>query len=273
MQTQQLAAALSYVRSRTKVSPKTAIILGSGLGPFADDVEAETEIRTRDIPNYPVSTVSGHAGRWIFGKIAGKDILAMQGRVHSYEGYPQQGVTFPVHLMAEMGVRTLIITNAAGGENRNFRPGDLMLIEDHINFMFDNPLFGKNDDSKGPRFPDMCEPYSKRLLDLAEQVALDLGIKLQRGVLGALKGPTYETAAEVRMMQRFGADAGTMSTVPEVIAAAYRGMEVLGMSCITNLCTGLSGEKLSHAEVTEVANLVKDKFSRLIKEIIARLEP
>ncbi|MFQ5674952.1 MAG: purine-nucleoside phosphorylase, partial [bacterium] len=215
-------------------------------------------------------TVEGHAGKWIFGEISDKSILAMQGRVHSYEGYPLSRVTFPVHLMAELGIEKLIITNAAGGHNPKFVPGDLMVISDHINLMFDNPLVGPNE--IGPRFPDMAAPYHPGLIELAEKTALDLGIKLQKGVLAAMKGPTYETAAEVRMLQRLGADAGTMSTVPEAIVAASRSLKVLGISCITNLGTGMSANKLSHDEVTEVADRVKDKFSNLIKEIIHRIE-
>ncbi len=265
----QLDEAVNYIRSKTEAAPKLAIILGSGLGPFAEEIQNGTGISTSSIPNYPPSTVEGHAGKWIFGDIEGKTILAMKGRVHSYEGYPLQKVTFPLQVMAQLGIEKLIVTNAAGGHNPRFSPGDLMLITDHINFMFDNPLIGPNE--LGPRFPDMCEPYDTELIELAEKTALDLGIKLQKGVLAALKGPTYETAAEVKMLQRLGADAGTMSTVPEVIAAVSRGIKVLGMSCITNLGTGMSLDKLSHDEVTEVADMVKDKFSRLIREIISRI--
>ncbi len=265
----QLDEAVKQIRSKTSAQPKLAIILGSGLGPFAEEVQNSTDIPTSSIPNYPPSTVEGHAGKWIFGEIAGKSILAMKGRVHYYEGYPLQKVTFPLQLMAQLGIEKLIVTNAAGGHNPRFSPGDLMLITDHINLMFDNPLIGANE--LGPRFPDMCEPYNAELIALAEKTALDLGIKLQKGVLAALKGPTYETAAEVKMLQRLGADAGTMSTVPEVIAAVSRGIKVLGMSCITNLGTGMSPDKLSHDEVTEVADMVKDKFSRLIRAIISRI--
>jgi len=269
--TERLQESLEVVRKRTKSKPRVGIILGSGLGPFADGLEDRVAIPTAEIPHYPRSTVEGHAGRFVFGKVAGKEILALQGRVHAYEGYALQKVTYGVHLMAELGIETLIVTNAAGGINPNFVPGDLMVIVDHINLMFDNPLFGPNEERLGPRFPDMSEPYNRELIALAEQVGLEFGIKLQKGVLGALKGPTYETAAEIRMMRWFGADAGTMSTVPEVITAVYRGLKVLGISCITNLATGLSATKLSHEEVTEVAELVKERFSKLITEIIRRV--
>lgn len=269
--TERLQESLEVVRKRTKSKPRVGIILGSGLGPFADGLEDRVAIPTAEIPHYPRSTVEGHAGRFVFGKVAGKEILALQGRVHAYEGYALQKVTYGVHLMAELGIETLIVTNAAGGINPNFVPGDLMVIVDHINLMFDNPLFGPNEERLGPRFPDMSEPYNRELIALAEHVGLEFGIKLQKGVLGALKGPTYETAAEIRMMRWFGADAGTMSTVPEVITAVYRGLKVLGISCITNLATGLSAKKLSHEEVTEVAELVKERFSKLITEIIRRV--
>ncbi len=263
--------ALDYIKNRTTERPGIGIILGSGLGPFAEELQHKTIIPTADIPHYPPSTVEGHAGKLVFGKVEGVKVLALQGRIHAYEGYSLKQVTFPVQLMANLGVQHLIVTNAAGGLNPNFRPGDLMIIVDHINLMFDNPLIGPNDPELGPRFPDMSEPYNRRLIELAEKTALDLGIKVQKGVLIASKGPSYETAAEVRMFQRLGGDAATMSTVPEVIVAVYRGLKVLGISCITNLATGLSATKLSHEEVTEVAELVKGKFSSLVKEIILRM--
>lgn len=267
----ELDNAIALIREHTKLIPSVGLILGSGLGPFADQIEDAVTIPTAIIPHYPVSTVAGHAGELIIGNLAGKHVIALKGRIHSYEGYSLSRITFPIHLLAALGVQKIIVTNAAGGLNRNFKAGDLMLIEDHVNLMFSNPLIGINDESVGPRFPDMSRPYDPGMLDIAEQAGRDLGIALRKGVLGALPGPTYESAAEVRMMQRFGVDAGTMSTVPEVIAAVYRGLAVLGISCITNLGTGMSQNKLSHDEVTEVANLVKDRFSRLIKEIVARI--
>jgi purine-nucleoside phosphorylase len=271
MITSQLKKAVDFIRSKTEEIPKVGIILGSGLGSFAEELKNKTVIATSTIPHYPVSTVEGHAGKLVFGELDRVKVLALQGRVHAYEGYSLAQVTFPVHLIAELGVRNLIVTNAAGGLNPNFRPGDLMLIVDHINLMFDNPLFGKNEPKLGPRFPDMTQPYDFQLIELAEKAALELGLRLQKGVLVGSKGPSYESAAEVRMFQRLGGDAATMSTVPEVIAAVYRGIRVLGISCITNLATGLSGTKLSHDEVTEVADKVKEKFSRLIKKIILEM--
>lgn len=272
MLTLHIKDAVDFIRSKTKETPETGIILGSGFGAFAEELKNRTVIKTSTIPDYPVSTVAGHAGQLVFGELEGAKILALQGRVHAYEGYSLKEVTFPVHLMAELGVKNLIVTNAAGGLNPNFEPGDLMLIVDHINLMFDNPLVGANDRGLGPRFPDMSAPYDFQLIELADKTALELGIRLQKGVLVASKGPSYETAAEVRMFQRLGGDAGTMSTVPEVIAAVYRRIKVLGISCITNLATGLSGNKLSHDEVTEVAERVKEKFLRLIREIVLKME-
>jgi purine-nucleoside phosphorylase len=267
----QLKESLAFIRSKIQDRPKIGIILGSGLGPFAEELQNKKIVETSSIPHYPVSTVEGHAGKLVFGELEGTTILALQGRVHAYEGYALQQVTYPVHLMADLGIKNLIVTNAAGGLNPNFRPGDLMLIVDHINLMFDNPLIGANEERLGPRVPDMSQPYDFRLIELAEKTALELGLRLQKGVLVASKGPSYESAAEVRMSQRLGGDAATMSTVPEVIAAVSRGIRVLGISCITNLATGLSENRLSHDEVTEVAEKVKEKFSRLIKAIILKI--
>lgn len=267
----QLKESVAFIRSKIEDRPNIGIILGSGLGPFAEEPKNRKIIETSSIPYYPVSTVEGHAGKLLFGELEGSRILALQGRVHAYEGYSVQEVTYPVHLMAELGIRYLIVTNAAGGINPSFKPGDLMLIVDHINLMFDNPLIGANEERLGPRFPDMSEPYDFQLIELAERAALDLGIRLQKGVLVASKGPSYESAAEVRMFQRLGGDAGTMSTVPDVITAVYRGMKVLGISCITNLATGLVDKKLSHDEVIQVTENVKDKFSRLLRAIIRKI--
>ncbi len=266
-----LAQAHAFVKSRAPFAPRLAVILGSGLGPFAEQVQDRTVIPTSDIPDYPRSTVVGHAGRWIFGAVAGKKILALQGRVHMYEGYPPAIVGFPVQLMAELGIQRLIVTNAAGGLNPQFVPGDLMLIDDQINLMFANPLRGQHRKEWGERWPDMYAPYSPELQKIALEAALESGISLRRGVLLAAKGPSYETAAEVQMARRLGGDAITMSTVPEVIVAVSRRMQVLGISCITNLATGLSLHKLDHQEVTETANRISATFTRLLAGIIGRI--
>lgn len=266
-----LQAAASFLNEQYRPMPQLAAILGSGLGPFAETAKNPTIIPTSAIPGYPISTVPGHAGRWVFGEIEGRKILLVQGRVHFYEGYPISRVAFPVHLIAELGIRRLIVTNAAGGVNPLFQAGDLMLIDDHINFMFANPLRGQQQRQWGPRWPDMCEPYSRELQAVAMRVATELQIPLRRGVLLASKGPSYETAAEIQMARRLGADAVTMSTVPEVIAAVYRRMQVLGISCITNLATGLSPKKLDHAEVTETANRISETFARLMAGIVKEI--
>jgi purine-nucleoside phosphorylase len=261
------------IESNLTSLPRTAVILGSGLGPFADQLDAAVTIECREIPHYPVSTVEGHRGRWVFGRVEGVDLLVMQGRVHSYEGYDLQTVTYPIHLMAEIGVRNLIVTNAAGALNPRLRPGDLMIIVDHINLMSDNPLIGPNDPRLGPRFPDMSEPYSRELIALAESTAMDLRLPVRKGVLAAWKGPTYETAAEVAMSRVLGGDAGTMSTVPEVITAVHRGLKTLGISCITNMATGLSEKPLSHDEVVQVGRQVRERFADLIRAIVAKIGP
>jgi purine-nucleoside phosphorylase len=266
-----LQQAVVFIKEKVEFMPQLAAILGSGLGPFADAAQNVTIIPTNTIPGYPVSTVSGHAGRWVFGEIEGKKILVLQGRVHTYEGYPIARVTFPVHLMAVLGVKKLIVTNASGGVNPQFKPGDLMLIDDQINFMFANPLRGQHERKWGPRWPDMSDPYSRELQEVAMRVAAELHIPLRRGVLLASKGPSYESAAEVQMSRRLGADALTMSTVPEVIAAVYRRLQVLGISCVTNLATGISPQKLDHAEVTETANRISETFARLMRGIVKEI--
>jgi purine-nucleoside phosphorylase len=266
-----LQQAAAFIREKIGVMPQVAAILGSGLGSFADTAKKVTIIPTNTIPGYPVSTVSGHAGRWVFGEIEGKPVLLVQGRVHTYEGYAISRVAFFVHLLAELGIKKLIVTNASGGVNPHFKPGDLMLIDDHVNFMFANPLQGQVQRKWGPRWPDMSEPYSRELQDIAMKVASDLQIPLRRGVLFVSKGPSYETAAEVQMARRLGAEALTMSTVPEVITAVYRRLHVLGISCVTNLATGFANQKLDHAEVTETANRISDTFARLMRGIIKEI--
>lgn len=266
-----LAQAAEFVRARRPFAPRLALILGSGLGPFAEALRDPQIVATADIPHYPRATVAGHAGKWIFGELAGKKILAVQGRVHTYEGYPAATIGFMVHLMAELGVQRLLVTNAAGGLNSRFTPGDLMLIDDHINLMFVNPLRGQHRKEWGERWPDLHAPYDPGLQQIALRVAVEAGLALQRGVLCAARGPSYESAAEIQMMKRFGADAVTMSTVPEVLVAVSRRMQVLGLSCITNMATGLSTKKLHHAEVTETANRIGERLARLLTGIIKRV--
>jgi purine-nucleoside phosphorylase len=271
MNNEQLKESLDFIRSKIKKVPKIGLVLGSGLGSFADTLENKIIIDCKEIPHYPPSTVEGHEGKLVFGYTEDVYILAQKGRVHYYEGYTMDKVTYAVRLMGLMGIKNLIVTNASGGLNPNFNPGDLMIITDHVNMMFANPLTGPNDEKIGPRFPDMSEPYSKEYIELAEETALELGIKTRRGVLWASTGPTYETKSEVKMAQKFGGDSASMSTVPEVIVANHMGMKVLGISCITNYATGISNKKLDHTEVMEVAEQVKEKFIKLVKAVIKKI--
>ncbi|MCK6542093.1 purine-nucleoside phosphorylase [bacterium] len=262
---------IAMIRSKTTMQPTIGIILGSGLGDLADRFENKTVISTADIPHYAKSTVEGHDGKLVFGTLNGKHVLAVKGRVHYYEGYTMAQVTYVVRLMGMLGIRSLIVTNAAGGVNPLFQPGDLMFITSHINFFFANPLQGPNDETIGPRFPDMESEYDREYISIAEKTALKLGVRTQRGVYCAGSGPTYETRAEVKMFQKIGADAVGMSTVPEVIVAKHQNMRVLGISCITNLGTGISQTKLSHEEVTETANRVKTQFQQLITDVVGQI--
>lgn len=266
----QLSEALQHINTFNPPIPKAAIILGSGLGDFADTLDNMIKISTRQIPNYPVSTVEGHSGYLIFGFHKNIPILAVQGRTHYYEGYPIQKVTFVVKIMKAIGIKVLLVTNAAGGVNPGFKPGDLMLITDQINFLFNNPLIGPND-YIGPRFPDMSNAYNSQYFGMIEQIALKHNIALKRGVLWASSGPSYETGAEVKMIQKMGGDAASMSTVPEVIAAVQSGIQVMGISCITNYATGISSKKLTHHDVTLTANNVKEKFLKLVSGIIEEI--
>ena len=245
-------------------------MLGSGLGDLADEYN-EITIPYAEIPGFPVSTVQGHKGRLVFAHINGKNVMMMQGRFHYYEGHSMQTVTYPIKVMKKLGIKTIILTNAAGGVNVYFKPSDLMLITDHINMMGDNPLIGPNDDTLGTRFPDMSEVYTKRLREIAHSCAKKIDINLQEGVYMALTGPTYETPAEVKMVRFMGADAVGMSTVPEAIVASYCGMNVLGVSCICNSAAGISTVGLSHQEVLEAANVAKTKFKGLILEVIKEI--
>lgn len=265
---QKLQETVAYVRSRTSLEPETGIILGSGLGNLVDQITDREVIEYCDIPHFPVSTVAGHAGRLVFGRIGNQVVMAMQGRFHFYEGHSMRTIGFPIAFMKLFGVKTLVVSNACGGVNKSFAPGDLMLITDHINLIGDNPLIGLNDERLGPRFPDMTEPYSRRLAAIAERSAKEVGIKLRHGVYAALSGPCYETAAEIRYLKIIGADAVGMSTVPEVIAARHLGLEVLGISCITNMATGISKTKHSHESVVKTANEAAERFCALVADCI-----
>ncbi|MDD3337149.1 MAG: purine-nucleoside phosphorylase [Eubacteriales bacterium] len=248
-----------------------AVVLGSGLGDYVEALENPKSIAYKDIPGFPVSTAPGHAGRWYTGSLHGKRVCMMQGRFHGYEGYDMAQVTMPVRVMKLLGVKTLIVTNAAGGVNTSFAPGDLMLMTDFINLSGKNPLIGPNLDEFGPRFPDMCHAYDQKLQSLTADVASKLGIGLQKGVYCWLNGPCYETPAEIRMVRTLGADAVGMSTVPETIVARQSGMEVLGLSCITNMAAGILDQPLSHQEVMETGARVKDTFRALVDGVIDSL--
>ncbi|MCP3772535.1 purine-nucleoside phosphorylase [Paenibacillus sp. MZ04-78.2] len=263
--------AAEYIRGKYPEKPEISLILGSGLGVLADLVEGGVTIPYEDIPHFPVSTVEGHAGELLLGKVEGKHVLMMKGRFHMYEGYGVETVSFPVRVMKELGVEKLLVTNAAGGINTSFEVGDLMLIRDHINFTFRNPLIGPNHNELGVRFPDMSEAYSRRLRETAKEVAAEQGLKVQEGVYIGLLGPSYETPAEIRMMRTLGGDAVGMSTVPEVLVARHAGMEVLGFSCISNMAAGILDQPLSHAEVMETTERVKPKFLKLVLGIISRI--
>jgi purine-nucleoside phosphorylase len=255
--------------------PKVGIILGSGLGDFAEGLAKKVVIPYAELPHFPHSSVPGHAGRLVLGEVGGEPIVAMQGRVHAYEGYTPNQVAFPARVLCALGIHTLVVTNAAGGVNVAFKPGDLMVITDHLNLSGYNPLVGPNDDRMGPRFPDMTTAYPTALQAQLLNSAQNVGVELKQGVYAVLAGPSYETPAEIRMLRIIGADAVGMSTVPEVIAARHMGVQVAGISCITNLAAGIGNKPLSHEEVAETAHRVKDIFRRLLENflpIVARME-
>lgn len=268
---QRISEAEAYISSRTAVRPQIGLILGSGLGMLADLIEDTQVISYDQIPHFPVSTVEGHAGELVIGMIKGTPVLMMKGRFHMYEGYGGETVSFPVRVMKALGIRTLLVTNAAGGVNTGYTPGDLMLISDHINLTNRNPLMGPNEKSLGVRFPDMSEAYSKRLRTIAKKTAGEQGTLLREGVYAGLLGPSYETPAEIRMLRFLGADAVGMSTVSEVIVARHADIEVLGISCITNMAAGILDQPLSHVEVMETADRVKETFLRLVLGLIPQL--
>ena len=269
---EKIKTTAEYISSKVKEMPKTAIILGTGLGELVNHIDVEQAIPYEEIPNFPVSTVAGHSGKLIFGRLGNKRIMAMQGRFHYYEGYTMQQVTFPVRVMNALGIKTLFVSNAAGGMNPDFQIGDLMIIRDHINLFPENPLRGKNYDELGPRFPDMSEPYSLRLIAEAKRVAAANGIRVMEGVYVGTQGPTFETPAEYVYFHRIGGDAVGMSTVPEVIVARHGGMEVFGMSVITDL--GVEGvvEKVSHELVQEAAAAAQPKMSFIMEQLVNQFQ-
>ena len=264
----KIQEAAEFIKKRVSCRPRIGVILGSGLGVLAADVENRKSISYAEIPHFPISTVEGHAGQLVFGELGGKEVVLMQGRFHFYEGYSMKQVVFPVRVMHKLGIEILIVTNAAGGINRDFNPGDLMIIVDHINLMGNNPLVGPNYDDIGPRFPDMSEAYDPELIKIAEGIAEREGLGWQKGVYVALSGPNYETPAEVRYLRIIGGDAVGMSTVPEVIVANHAGIRVLGISCVTNMAAGVLQQKLHHQEVMETAERVRDQFITLVKGVV-----
>ena len=263
--------AARIIRSRISVEPRIALVLGSGLGGFADDFEESVAIPYEDIPGFVRSTAQGHAGRLVAGKVDSVPVLAMQGRVHYYEGYSLEEVTFPVRTFSLLDIKTLILTNASGGINVQLTQGALMVISDHLNLMGVNPLRGPNDERFGPRFPDMTAVYSKELQELVVEEAKAISVEVRRGIYGALTGPSYETPAEIHLLRTLGADAVGMSTVPEAIVARHMGLEVLGISCITNMAAGISDEPINHEEVMATGDRVRATFTELLQRVIAAI--
>lgn len=257
-----------YIIERISTQPVLGVVLGSGLGGLVDIVEDKKEIAYSEIPHFPKSSVAGHAGKFVFGRIGNVNVALMAGRFHYYEGFEMKELTFPIYVMKLLGIEKLIVTNACGGINTSFKPGDMMIITDYINMLGTNSLIGPNDERFGPRFPDMTEAYSHEFISTAEAAADKIGLEYKHGVFAIYCGPCYETAAEIRAYASLGADAIGMSTVPETIAANYLGMKVLGISCITNMATGIAKEKHSHEEVLRIANETSDKLCAWIREII-----
>lgn len=263
-----IKASVEYIRARVSIHPTIGLVLGSGLGGYADTLEDAVRIPYSEIPNFPVPTIPGHAGALVFGKKCGQEVVVLQGRIHYYEGLPQREITLPIRVLALLGVKTVVLTNACGGVNLDFKPGDLMLISDHINYSGANPLIGPNMDEFGPRFPDMSDLYTASLREKIKENAQEAGILLREGVYAMYSGPSFETPAEIRMFRFMGADTVGMSTVPEAIVAGHSGMQVVGVSCITNMAAGILPVKLTHEEVTETANRVKQVFQKLIDLIV-----
>ncbi|QDU46406.1 Purine nucleoside phosphorylase 1 [Symmachiella dynata] len=270
-QLEQIQQATKAVRERFATKPRVGLILGTGLGGLAAEIDEHATIPYHEIPHFPESTVESHTGQLVCGTLSGLPIVAMEGRFHFYEGYSMREVTFPVRVMQELGVEILLVTNAAGGMNPQHNLGDLVVIEDHINFMGDNPLIGRNDESLGPRFPDMCAPYDRELIDLAEASALELGIRAHRGVFVAVAGPNLETRAEYRMLRSWGADLVGMSTVPEVIVAAHAGLRVLAISIVTDVCLPDALEPVDIAAIIKVAGEGGERLAKVIPDVLTRL--
>jgi len=261
----RIEEALGYIGKHIKNQPKILLVLGSGLSALAEETLETILIPYKDIPNFPISTAPGHKSRLRSGKLAGCELVIMEGRFHYYEGYSMDDIAFPVRLMKRLGVEKLVLTNAAGGINRTFRPGDLMLIHDHINMTGQNPLIGKNDDAYGPRFPDMSRLYDKNLNEIILNTAKNMSVDLKTGVYAFMSGPSFETPAEIRMLEILGADAVGMSTVPEAVCAGHAGMKVAGISCISNMAAGILDQPITEQEVLETGLMVKEKFSALLK--------
>lgn len=270
-QLKQIQEAAAFIQSKGGVQPEVGLILGSGLGILADLIQDGISIAYEDIPHFPVSTVEGHAGEFLLGTIEGRSVVLMKGRFHMYEGYGPEVTAFPVRVMKELGVKSLLVTNAAGGINTAFEPGDLMVLTDHLNLTGRNPLIGANDPALGVRFPDMSEAYSRRLRQLLKDTAASKNIPIREGVYAGLLGPTYETPAEIRMLRTLGADAVGMSTVSETIVARHAGLEVLGISCISNMAAGILDQPLSHEEVMETTERVREKFLGLVLAVIPHM--
>ena len=267
----QVAEAREYIQSKTSLRPEVGLVLGSGLGAFADEVSGRIEIPYVGIPHWPASTAVGHAGKLVLGTVEGVPVAVLAGRAHFYEGYTSKQVTFAVRVLGTLAVRSLVLTNAAGGINAGYKQGCLVLLSDHINLQGENPLRGPNDEHFGLRFPDMTEAYSRRYRELAHAAARELRLELYEGVYAALSGPSYETPAEIRYLRAVGADLVGMSTVPEVIVANHMGMRTLAISCVTNLAAGISAHKLSHQEVMETGERVKNDLTALLRKLIARI--
>ena len=270
MKHEQLMETVTYLKEKGLLEPEIGLVLGSGLGDLADEIVNPVIVSYSDIPHFPTSTVAGHKGQLVYGELSGKTVVAMQGRFHFYEGYSIQEVTLPIRVMKLLGVTSIGLTNAAGGVNVEFTPGDLMLITDHINFTSQNPLIGHNDDEMGPRFPDMSDTYDPEYQAIIQEVAKKMNVSIQTGVYMGFSGPTYETPAEVRMARILGADAVGMSTVPEAIVARHAGLRVFGISCITNLAAGMQSS-LNHQEVVDVSTRVNETFKTLLKETLKAL--